>query len=750
MKVKLLENLDREIGDRVSVRRYSLPEIISESYKVLYHCEDNSNMKKLAESHLNDLRTNSVDIETLSRRLSVLKELIKLTESGELKDEDLVDKKSHDTVEPNKDRVMIRKEECNESNTGALGAKVGDTIIDTKTGKEGKVQKVGTSGNYSILNVDFGDGRLRRINPMDDAQTTGRYSLKKESIKESDDADLTDEELEELAKHLETIRKERKNAPKQDIQEDATSKRRGIKCSMKDSKKPEKEINEAAKSYVAQYGVDILTDDNQADIQYKIEYALSKAGLKVLGVQSTDASWSTEEYEKLIGMSINDILGESKKEKIDDCNESTSYRGLKNFKKQSESKAFYKTFKKMHESLKEGKALTRQESIDLYKAANSALTQMSIELEHNPEFLKTFNESSTLLSADVNSLRESLARGKAPSKKTMKSLAKFSESLLCESTPAEDYMKDWAKMDHEKGKSIEDYDEWSKLCSSEGIEPSKKLYDLYLNHYNSLNETEKMKESGSGSWVQVNLRAKDEYKYCGNGGRSWVTADSDHIDRWVSREEAIEDGQESYNPNFKFGKSWDVVQLPESYSVNKSEGEDEDAEDIECQDLPPHIAVKCTAEKAHAKALANMEKRKAKKSVIKESDEDEEELDDIEASEEDFVGDDEGDVQSEEADAFDQEYADARVDLHKDLENKHANDEDPEVQEKLAQDAEEVVNLPGTTEEQIAELNGEESTEDSEDDDSEESEAEDDSEITDDELDELKSYLKEMRAAKKR
>lgn len=61
-------------------------------------------------------------------------------------------------------------------NTGVLGAKIGDKIKDTKTGKIGEVKKIGQSGNNDLIYVDFGNG-LRKINPMDDAQVEGRYEI---------------------------------------------------------------------------------------------------------------------------------------------------------------------------------------------------------------------------------------------------------------------------------------------------------------------------------------------------------------------------------------------------------------------------------------------------------------------------------------------------------------------------------------------------------------------------------------------
>lgn len=51
---------------------------------------------------------------------------------------------------------------------------IGDEIIDTKNNKKGIIKKLGQTGNYSIIYVDFGKG-LRKIIPMHDSQTEGRY-----------------------------------------------------------------------------------------------------------------------------------------------------------------------------------------------------------------------------------------------------------------------------------------------------------------------------------------------------------------------------------------------------------------------------------------------------------------------------------------------------------------------------------------------------------------------------------------------
>lgn len=315
-----LEKLSRKIRKEIPVRRYALSDMISEGYRILYDSEEGTNLQKLSESYLNDLKNHPKEIERLSKDLSILKEVSRMVESGQLKDTDLVDKKNYDTVAPKKERVIV-KSEIDESNN------VTDRVSKKRVLRTSECSESGTG------NPRKGAKIKSQKESVFDPKNKSIYKAKINEAEDEDEIELTDEELDELAKHLETIRK---------------NKTKGVK----ESKKP---------------------------------------------------------------------------------NESKSYGDLSNFKKQSESKAFFKTLKKMHESLKEGKALTRQESIDLYKASNSALTQLSIELEHNPEFLSTFNECTSILSEDVSDVLSALKEGKAPSKKTMKSISKFTEALLRES-----------------------------------------------------------------------------------------------------------------------------------------------------------------------------------------------------------------------------------------------------------------------------------------------------------------------------
>ena len=583
---RLLENLDSKVRRDIPIRRYSLSDMISESYRSLYECEQGTNLQRIAESHLDDVRNNPSDIDRLSRQLCKLKELIRMTESGEIKDNDLVSKTYRDTVKPRKERALDLQEAADPED------KDDNDVIDesaSSTYEWGDWQKErgsscrvryyssGMDLTNQIIGIVYEETKEQpyygaEIYDNSSASTIeeraddsyhfdtekeamewveewfrANESVHDEDVEETEDedlledSDLTDEEVDELTKHLEEIRKNKKmkecDAPKKSVEE---------------STKPRKlkRANEAAPVWSRYHivdpdgeTIDSYTDRKDAEEWVKQLYKDGDYKRGELSIVDSQAKNESKSYEKL---------------------------NLSEFNKKSSSKAFVKTFKKLDKKLHEGTALTRQESIALYKAANSAMTHLSVELEHNPGFLKTFNECTTLLSADVSKLLESMKNGKAPSKANMKSLAKFSETLL-------------------------------------------------------------------------------------------------------------------------------------------REDEEEDIEDTP-----------------------------------------------IEGEESEYVSDEDT---SEESEEFDQEYADARVELHKELADEHADSEDPDVQDKLEQDKEEVTSLPGITDEQVAELEGEESNEDTSDEeeapeeDGEVEESEDldlgDDDITDEELAELKKHLREMRKIKK-
>ena len=598
----LLENLDSKVSKNLPIRRYSLSDMISESYKALYECEKGSTLQRIVEAHLNDVRNNPSEIDRLSTQLCKVKELVRMIEAEEITDKDLksvVSSKINGEVKESKDDEDVEEKDDNDVIDESASSTYTWGDWQTERGSSCRVRyySSGMDLTNQIIGIVYEETKEQpyygaEIYDNSSASTIeeraddsyhfdtekeakewveewfrANESVHDEDVEETEDedlledSDLTDEEVDELTKHLEEIRKNKKmkecDAPKKSVEE---------------STKPRKlkRANEAAPVWSRYHivnpdgeTIDSYTDRKDAEDWVNQLYKdgdYKKGDLKVVDSQAKNESKS---YDKL---------------------------NLSEFNKKSSSKAFVKTFKKLDKKLHEGTALTRQESISLYKAANSAMTHLSVELEHNPEFLDTFKESVSLLSVDVDKLLGSLKEGKAPSKATMKSLAKFSEALLRE-------------------------------------------------------------------------------------------------------EEEVED-------------------------------------DIPIED------------------------------------------------EEDSV--------SEESEEFDQEYADARVELHKELADEHAESEDPEVQEKLAQDAEEVTSLPGITDEQVAEITGEETPEEEEGEETpeeeegeetpeeEEVEETDESvhdedveeveekkeeepedldlgngdEITDDELAELKKHLKEMRKAR--
>ena len=112
---------------------------------------------------------------------------------------------------------------------------------------------------------------------------------------------------------------------------------------------------------------------------------------------------------------------------------------LKNFRESSNNKAFYKTLSRMGESLHKGTNLSVKESITLYKAVNSAMTHLAVELEHNPGFIYTFNECVSLLSRDTANLLSYIKEGKSPSRGLLRSIGNFASILMNEE---EDYDAD--------------------------------------------------------------------------------------------------------------------------------------------------------------------------------------------------------------------------------------------------------------------------------------------------------------------
>lgn len=641
MNTKSFTALDRMYGSNIDTRRYNLSDMISESYRLLYDTTEGTHIQKLAESHLEDVRSNPTEIDRLSRNLSILKELKRMTESEEISDKDLEDRPfrrrrpiketaCEEQVDESED-TDLEDEELTEEELEELSKHLNDIRKNKAPTKESCDEAVDPEVDDPKAPIDTPVGQSEH--PHEDNRIS-----KDELIFIRDRIDTLIKSMED--EDLDTLRVPCGTEGVNSVPSLVTASgcidldnaykylpgNNDERVEYRESKKPT-ENRKLGESSDPDYELQNMISEVIGNAIYNIfeRNGLDPDNDKLLQdfYYRVDIDNLVYNIAKFIESHNNRSTRESKKPVV----ESTSYKGLENFSKNSSSKAFYKTFKKMHESLKEGKALTRQESMNLYKAANSAMTQLSVELEHNPEFLETFKECTAILSADVTSLLESMKRGKAPSKKTMKSLAKFSEALLCES--------------EKLGKS--------RYCIMKG----NTVIDSY--------------------------------------------EDKKDADEWVNQ--LYKDG------DFKRGD----LKVVDSRTSDIRES-DEDFEDVE---IPAE-----------------------------------------ETPEDDFIGDDEGDVASEAEEEFDQEYADARVELHKELEAEHAEDEDTAVQDKIEQDKEEVLNLDGITDEQVAELTGEEPTE-SEESPNEEMPIEeppvedDDDEITDDELAELKKHLTEMRKAKR-
>lgn len=383
---------------KVSPRRYTLSELLSENYKLRYTINEKSNLYPLVEESIEDVRQNPRDISRLSEQLTVLKYLQSLedldepkrgvkvedTIFGNMNSKDLVNKEDIDTVEPNKNRAL----------------------------------------RITPVPVKVSESKTRLSQ-----RKASRSKFMRGKIKESANPDpqdvLTDEELDELMKHLESMRKSGKPIKEEDEILDPVEDVAATE---------ESEESDEPEASVHLIGVDILADGitpvDTEMVEETIKDVLSNAGVAVVGVE-TETIVSVPEYEEATDTVIDDSCI-TKKDVDDHTDEDYMYEGLSDFSKKSSSKAFYKTFKKMRESLSTGSTLTRKETFDLYKAANSAMTQLGIELEHNPSFMKKFKESVDHLSVDVSNVLKSICSNRAPSKRTMKSLSRFAESLIRE------------------------------------------------------------------------------------------------------------------------------------------------------------------------------------------------------------------------------------------------------------------------------------------------------------------------------
>lgn len=158
---------------------------------------------------------------------------------------------------------------------------------------------------------------------------------------------------------------------------------------------------------------------------------------------------------------------ETREEKTDKAiavSDSPLAEQFKRFSENSKSKLFVKNLGKCLGRMKEGKrSFNLQESIDLYKASNSMMTQMAIELEHNEAFKSTFNSCTRVLGEAVKGVLNSIRNGVAIDEHSMTVLKKFSSALRENADEDIENFTDW----------VEDED----TTSTEGEELSDEVND---------------------------------------------------------------------------------------------------------------------------------------------------------------------------------------------------------------------------------------------------------------------------------
>lgn len=137
---------------------------------------------------------------------------------------------------------------------------------------------------------------------------------------------------------------------------------------------------------------------------------------------------------------------EEKTEKAIEVSDSPLAEQFKRFSENSKGKLFAKNLNKCIGKIREGKkSFNLMESIDLYKASNSMMTQMAIELEHNEAFKSTFNSCTKVLGEAVKNVLNSIREGKAIDEHSMMVLSKFSGALREDSDEDVEDFIDWVE-----------------------------------------------------------------------------------------------------------------------------------------------------------------------------------------------------------------------------------------------------------------------------------------------------------------
>lgn len=145
--------------------------------------------------------------------------------------------------------------------------------------------------------------------------------------------------------------------------------------------------------------------------------------------------------ETAVETSTTNPMGESKKLHADKSQ-------FKKFSENSKGKVFLKNLKKS--TLNESSTVFNlDESVSLYKASNSMMTQLAIELEHNHAFMETFSVLSKVLGTTLTSLCESIRSSEPIPTKVRESLSRFSKALT-EDDEIDDFIE-WVDDEYPSG-----------------------------------------------------------------------------------------------------------------------------------------------------------------------------------------------------------------------------------------------------------------------------------------------------------
>ena len=132
------------------------------------------------------------------------------------------------------------------------------------------------------------------------------------------------------------------------------------------------------------------------------------------------------------------------------------------FAENSRNKSFYRALSKVSSLNESTKRFDLTETLNTYKAANSAMTQMAIEYEHNPSFKETFTVLTSVLGKATKSILESIYTGAPIAEKAGEIVSRFSKAICEDDQDNVDDFIDWVSdeyQDDEEGTSGESTEE---------------------------------------------------------------------------------------------------------------------------------------------------------------------------------------------------------------------------------------------------------------------------------------------------